>query len=125
MRILLDSHALLWWANEPEKLVPTARLAIADPANEIFASAASVWELGLKAAKHKLRLPRDFESFLLGNGIALLPFTVRHAMESTLLPSIHGDPFDRALLAQCRVESMTFATRDRILSQYGVQILTV
>jgi PIN domain nuclease of toxin-antitoxin system len=125
MRILLDSHTLLWWMDDPTKLKPAARLAIADPKNLVFASAASIWEIGLKVSKGKLRIPLDFSAVLEENGIAHLAFTSAHALESTILPAIHGDPFDRALAAQCRLESMTLATRDGILSGYGVAILDV
>ena len=125
MRILLDSHTLLWWIDDPGKLAPSARLVIADPSTEVFASAASVWELGLKVSKGKLKLPAGFEEELGLNGIASLSFTIRHAAESIKLPPIHGDPFDRALIAQCRLENLTLATRDSILAQYGIPILEV
>lgn len=125
MRILLDSHTLLWWMDDPARLRPAARAAIADPANLVFASAASVWELGLKVSKGKLRLPLEFPTLLQQNGIASLPFTASHALATVLLPAIHGDPFDRALIAQCRLESMTLATRDGMLASYGVAILEV
>jgi len=94
MRILLDSHTLICWIDDPEKLIASARVAIADPTNEIYVSAVSVWELGLKASKGKLRLPPKFDATLGDNGIVSISFTVRHAAESVLLPAIHGDPFD-------------------------------
>jgi PIN domain nuclease of toxin-antitoxin system len=125
MRLLLDSHALLWWMDDPSRLLPAARLAIADPRNLVFASAASVWELGLKIAKGKLRLPAGFHDLLDRNGIGALPFTAQHALASVALPPLHGDPFDRALVAQCQIESLTLATRDRQLGDYGVAILLV
>ncbi len=109
----------------PARLLPSARAAIADPANEVFTSAASIWELGLKVSKGKLRLPLAFHETLRDHGIEPLPFTARHAVESITLPAIHGDPFDRALVAQCRLESLTFATRDGMLSGYGIVILPV
>jgi PIN domain nuclease of toxin-antitoxin system len=125
MRILLDSHTLLWWMDDPEKLKPAARTAIADPSNLVFASAVSIWELGLKVSKGKLRLPLSFHSLLKENGIESLHFTADHALASTILPPIHGDPFDRALVSQCQIESMTLATRDSILGDYGIAILEV
>jgi PIN domain nuclease of toxin-antitoxin system len=125
MRILLDSHTLLWWMEDPSKLKPAARLAIADPKNLVFASAASIWEIGLKISKGKLRVPMNFPALLEESGIGHLAFTATHALESILLPAIHGDPFDRALIAQCRLESMTLATRDGNLSSYGIAILDV
>jgi PIN domain nuclease of toxin-antitoxin system len=125
MRILLDSHALICWMDDPSRLKPVARAAISDPANEVFASSVSIWELGLKAAKAKLRLPQGFENSLWNDGIQPLSFTPAHAVQSIGLPSIHGDPFDRALVAQCIAESLTLATRDHVLGEYGVSLLVV
>ena len=110
---------------DPSRLKPSACAAISDPSNLVFASAASIWELGLKVSKGKLRLPLTFYSLLEENGIGSLPFTSEHAIASTSLPNIHGDPFDRALVAQCRMESMSLATRDSVLGDYGISILSV
>ncbi|MEP2776587.1 MAG: type II toxin-antitoxin system VapC family toxin [Luteolibacter sp.] len=125
MRILLDSHALLWWMGDPAKLTPTARAAIANPENEVFASAVSIWEIGLKRSKGKLVIPDNFADFLPENGITSLPFSAAHAQASVLLPTIHGDPFDRALIAQCQLESLTFATRDAVMADYNIAVLDV
>lgn len=125
MRILLDSHTLLWWMGDPTKIKARARTLIADSANEVFASAASIWELGLKVSKGKLRLPLAFHETLGDHGIRTLPFTASHAMASISLPAIHGDPFDRALVAQCRLENLTLATRDDMLGDYGIPVLEV
>ena len=125
MRILLDSHAWLWWLDDPSKLSPTARAEIANPANAVFASAVSIWELGLKVSKGKLRLPLGFHELLAEHGIQSLPFVASHAIESIALPEIHGDPFGRALVAQCRLENLTLATRDRVLADYGIPVLAV
>jgi PIN domain nuclease of toxin-antitoxin system len=124
MRILLDSHVLLWWMDDPSKLSPKARAEISNPANAVFASAVSIWELGLKVSKGKLRLPLGFHETLGEHGIQSLSFIASHAIESIALPDIHGDPFDRALVAQCRLESLTLATRDRVLADYGIPVLT-
>lgn len=123
MRLLLDSHVLIWWMDDPERLKPAARVAIADPSNLVFASAASIWEIGLKVSKGKLRLPLDFYKLLPERGIELVEMKAAHAIESTTLPAIHGDPFDRALVAQCRLESMTLVTRDAVLGDYGIATL--
>lgn len=125
MRILLDSHALLWWMGDPEKLSPSARAAIANPLNEVLASAVSIWEIGLKRSKGKLRIPENFADFLPGNGIAILPFSGAHAQASISLPPIHGDRFDRALIAQCQMESLTFATRDEVMASYNIGVMEV
>ncbi|MES2995948.1 MAG: type II toxin-antitoxin system VapC family toxin [Verrucomicrobiota bacterium] len=125
MRILLDSHTLIWWMGSPEKIRAAARAVISDPQNFVFASAASVWEIGLKVSKNKLTVPPDFHLLLKQNGIEPLSFTAAHAMESIALPAIHGDPFDRALVAQCKLESMTLATRDDVLAGYGIPVMRV
>jgi PIN domain nuclease of toxin-antitoxin system len=123
MRLLLDSHVLIWWMDEPEKLRPSARVAISDPSNLVFASVASIWEIGLKVSKGKLRLPLEFHRQLPAHGIEILDMKAAHAIESTRLPAIHGDPFDRALVAQCRLESLTLVTRDALLGDYGIAIV--
>lgn len=125
MRILLDSHTLLWWMGDLERLKPSARAAITNPENEVFASAVSIWEIGLKRSKKKLRIPENFAEFLPENGILILPFSGAHAQASISLPKIHGDPFDRALIAQCQLESLTFATRDSVMKDYNIAVLEV
>ncbi len=125
MRILLDSHTLIWWMDDPSILKPAAKAAISDPTNEVFASSVSIWELGLKVSKAKLRLPHGFEKRLWDDGIQPLSFTPAHAVHSIELPPIHGDPFDRALVAQCLSESLTLATRDDLLANYGVSVMAV
>lgn len=125
MRILLDSHTLLWWMDDPNKIHPSARAEISNPKNEVFASAVSIWEIGLKRSKGKLLIPENFADFLPQNGIQTLPFTAAHAQASISLPTIHGDPFDRALIAQCKLESLTFATRDSIMSHYNISLLGI
>lgn len=123
MRILLDSHTLLWWMDVPEKLKAAARAAIVDPKNEVLASAVSIWAIGLKRSKGKLRIPENFANFLPENGILTLPFTAAHARASISLPPIHGDLFDRALIAQCQLESLTFATRESVMGDYNIAVL--
>jgi len=125
MRILLDSHALLWWMDDPSRIRSAARAEISHPRNEVFTSAVSIWEIGLKCAKGKLRIPENFADFLPANGIQILPFTGAHAQASIQLPPHHGDPFDRALIAQCQIESLTFATRDAIAARYQVSLLEI
>lgn len=125
MRILLDSHTALWWMDDPEKIHPKARDAIRNPKNTVFLSAVSTWELGLKVSKGKLLLPSDFPQRMAEDGIEELPFTNAHAIAAISLPPFHGDPFDRALIAQCMEESLTFATRDGIAAEYRITVLPV
>jgi len=117
MRLLCDSHVLVWWLDDPLKLAPKARAAIADPDNEVFFSAASVWELGLKIAKGKLRMPKGYVDELRADGFDELPVTVEHAEAATTLPAVHGDPFDRMLIAQTLLENLVLVTRDEFIQQ--------
>lgn len=123
MRVLLDSHVLLWWLDDPARLVPAARLVISARENDVFFSAASVWELGLKSAKGKLRLPATFVATLMRDGFSPLAVSVPHTERALSLPPLHGDPFDRLLLAQALVENLLFMTRDDALRAYPVPTL--
>lgn len=101
MRILLDMHAFLWFYSGDERLSPTAKAFIADPANECFLSIASVWEVGIKTSIGKLELRVDFAGlagFMAANGIELLPITFGHIQQLQQLPFHHRDPFDRLLI---------------------------
>jgi PIN domain nuclease of toxin-antitoxin system len=121
MRLLADSHVLIWWAENPARLTPAARAAIADPANEVLMSAASLWEIGLKVAKGKLAVPANFAAVLRADGFVDLPIHARHAERALTLPPVHGDPFDRMLIAQAMDEGLTLVSRDRWVAAYGVR----
>ena len=121
MRILLDTHVLLWAAGMPERLPPDARALIEDTANEPYFSAASLWEVAIKSGlgRDDFRVdPRVLRRALLENGYAELPITGAHAVAVDLLPPIHGDPFDRLLVAQAQIEAMTLLTADEIVARY-------
>lgn len=122
--LLLDTHVVLWWLDDPELIAAPAREAIADGENDVFVSAASAWEVAIKTALGKLRSPDDLEAALEAAGFAALPITVRHALAVRDLPDVHQDPFDRILAAQARVEGLTLVTRDSRLGQYGEGVLT-
>lgn len=121
---LMDSHTALWAVTAPEKLARPARLLLADGNNAVFFSPATVWELSLKAAKGKLKLPDQFEAELLAQNFVELPIISRHARSSTNLPMYHGDPFDRLLVAQALAERLILVTRDTMLSSYGVAVVS-
>jgi PIN domain nuclease of toxin-antitoxin system len=123
MRILADSHVLIWWLDNPTKLNPLVRAAIQDPDNEVFFSAASIWEIGLKTAKGHLRIPTPIVPLLKSDGFTELPVTAAHASSAMELPPIHADPFDRMLIAQTLSEGLLLATRDRLIVQYDVPVL--
>ncbi|NDC74569.1 type II toxin-antitoxin system VapC family toxin [bacterium] len=121
MRLLADSHVLIRWAENPAQLTPAARAAIADPNNEVFMSAASLWEIGLKVAKGKLRVPANFAQMLRLGGFADLPVHARHAERALTLHPVHGDPFGRMLVAQALEEGLTLVSCDQWIASYGMR----
>jgi PIN domain nuclease of toxin-antitoxin system len=124
MRLLLDSHALLWALHAPEKLAPAARKAIEDGGNPTFFSAASIWELSIKCSKGLLEIDDEFMEFINEAGFVELPVRAIHAWSVQSLPPVHSDPFDRILVAQAQSEQLTLVTRDQFLRQYEIPILT-
>jgi len=121
MRLLADSHVLIRWAENPAQLTPAARAAIADPNNEVFMSAASLWEIGLKVAKGKFRVPANFAQMLRLGGFADLPVHARQAERALTLPPVHGDPFGRMLVAQALEEGLTLVSCDQWIAIYGMR----
>jgi PIN domain nuclease of toxin-antitoxin system len=121
VKLLLDTHLLLWAAGQPERLSTAARELVNDPRNELLFSAASLWEI---AIKHGLRRedfrvePRVLRRGLLDNGYAELAVTSQHAVSIDSLPLVHKDPFDRMLLAQAVTEGITLLTSDANLARY-------
>lgn len=121
MKLLLDTHLLLWGAAGSERLPPTARDLMADPENELLFSAASLWEIAIKRGLNR----RDFQvdarvlrRGLIDNGYTELPISSDHAVALEGLPAIHRDPFDRMLVAQAIVEGVTLLTDDAVVAQY-------
>lgn len=125
MTLLLDSHVLLWALHAPEKLCPEARRIIEDPANTIFFSAGSVWELALKAAKGKLTLPDQWLEAAREMGFQELPITAKDGAASANLPWHHNDPFDRLFIAQAASRRWRFASRDALVRLYSVDVVPV
>ena len=124
MRLLLDSHVFLWWkAADPRLSSPMVR-AIAE-AEEVFVSAATAWELGLKVSLGKLRRPESVEDGIAAAGFTELPVRFRHTREAVVLPPHHHDPFDRMLVAQALCEGLTLMTHDDEITQYEVAVLRV
>ena len=120
MRILLDTHLLLWWLASSRQLSRQAEQIIADPENEVYVSAASIWELSIKEALGRIHgNPIEIEAALEPSGFIPLPITGKHAAHVSQLPLYHRDPFDRILIAQSMVEPLKFLTHDRPLAQYG------
>ena len=124
MRLLLDTHALLWALSAPQQLPASLRRAIQAAENDVYASLASAWEIAIKAALGKIEFDvRSLERMLAATGFQILDISLQHAVRVAELPLHHGDPFDRMLVAQALSESMVLVTRDRALRQYGVRIL--
>ena len=117
-RILLDTHLLLWAVSEPRKLPKEARRLIDEA--EVFVSAASIWEVGIKAAPGKLAAdPSELLAEVEPAGFQLLPVGGDHAAAVSLLPALHEDPFDRMLIAQAKTEPLLLLTNDASLPAYG------
>lgn len=121
MKLLLDTHLLLWAAGQPDQLSATARLLLDDPQNELLFSAASLWEVAIKSSLGRddfLVDPRLLRRGLLDNGYIELSITSEHAVAVDGLPPIHKDPFDRILVAQSIVEGIALLTTDPLVAQY-------
>lgn len=125
MNLLLDSHTLLWALHDPARLVADARAAVSDSRRAVYYSAASAWELEIKASKGKLTLPEDWLATADETGFLQLPITASDARRSAHLPWHHSDPFDRLLIAQALSHGLRIATRDPLIAAYDVPVLTV
>jgi PIN domain nuclease of toxin-antitoxin system len=123
VRLLLDSNALFWTLVEPSRLSPHATREIEDESNEIFVSAVSAWELGVKRAKGKLDMPEDLTSMLAKKNFDHLPVTMPHALAVESLPHQHHDPFDRILIAQAQIENLVLVTSDREMRHYPIAVM--
>lgn len=123
MKLLLDTHAALWFLSGDERLGDNARRHIADGSNRVLLSAAVVWEIGIKRALGKLSVPDEYLTLLLDAGVQPLPISVAHAAAVEHLPSHHRDPFDRMLVSQASIEGAALVSRDEALRPYGVTLI--
>lgn len=122
-RLLLDTHALIWWLSDVSELADSARAEIADPRNDIFVSAITGWEIAVKRAKGRITAPRNLGALVEERGFIHLPLTFHHAERAGDLPMHHRDPFDRFLIAQAQAEGLVLVTRDARIPLYGVRTL--
>lgn len=125
MKLLLDTHLLLWAAGDPRRLPARARALIKDPGNELIFSAASLWEIAIKRGLERddFRVdPRLLRRGLLDNGYSELAITSEHAVALDRLPPIHKDPFDHILVAQAMVEGVALLTVDPVVAKYGTPV---
>jgi PIN domain nuclease of toxin-antitoxin system len=126
LRLLLDTHCWLWMVGEPQRLSESSRQLLRDPESDLFFSAASAWEIAIKFAIGRLRLPQPpavlVEQWMEEDRLNALPILHAHALRAGELPLHHRDPFDRLLIAQAEIEKLTLLTADRELTRYGVDI---
>ncbi len=127
MKVLLDTHALLWWLLDEPEMSNQARAIIADPGNEILVSSASAWEIATKFRLGKIphigNLVQTLPEMLQKARMDVLPVSLAHALAAGNLPGPHRDPFDRMLIAQSRIEDLPFVTKDPVFKEYLPNIL--
>ena len=123
MRLILDTHAALWWLSGDRRFGATAEEEITDPSNWVLLSAAVVWEVAIKRSLDKLEAPDDLAATLLAGGAQPLPIAVEHAAAVETLPRHHRDPFDRLLIAQAIVERAALVSHDAAFSAYDVRVV--
>jgi len=125
MRLLLDTHAFIWWDRETGKLPGRVHDACQDNKNTLYLSIASVWEIQIKMGIGKLRFERPLACIIeeqIANGMEILPVKLPHLWQLTDLPQVHNDPFDRLLIAQAVVEDMHLISADRVFSSYPIKL---
>jgi PIN domain nuclease of toxin-antitoxin system len=123
MRLLMDTHALLWWVADDARLPSRIDPLLNDPANEVFVSAASAWEIAIKTRSGKLDpgpLRQDLTAEIERQGFQPLPILLVHAERAGALPPHHSDPFDRMLVAQAQAENLRLVSKERLFDRYGV-----
>lgn len=123
MRLILDTHVILWWLTDDATLSSDIKDMI-DTELDVFVSAATLWEVSIKTSLGKLG-PADLPERILASGLRELPITAMHGITAGRLPAIHRDPFDRMLIAQAKTEGLTLLTRDEQIAKYDVSLLLV
>ncbi len=127
MRVLLDTHVFLWWINDDPHLSARARTVMTGAEHTLYFSAASGWEIAIKARIGKLTLPAEPAPFIAhelhNNRIRPLPMQLNHALHTYALPMLHRDPFDRILIAQSQLENLPILTVDHFITQYAVDTI--
>jgi PIN domain nuclease of toxin-antitoxin system len=127
MKLLLDTHIFIWWADQPEKLSPAALSALEDETNELLLSVASIWEMQIKIQLGKLKLSLPLKELVKNqqetNDLTVSPVALTHVLALDALPFHHKDPFDRLLIAQGILEGLTVVTADSQFSAYSVKLL--
>lgn len=124
MRLLLDTHVILWWLGDSPEL-PDEIKDLLDTESSIYVSAVSPWEIAIKQSLGKLPGPEDLAERVRDTQFTPLPITAGHGVRAGRLPQHHRDPFDRVLVAQAQTEGMTIVTRDKWISHYDIPVLPV
>jgi len=124
VRLLLDTHVAIWFFEDPALIADEARLAIEDPSNVSYLSAASVWEWAVKQSLGRISLPEAIDVGAVRAGFEELPVTWAHGRAAAALPAMHSDPFDRMLVAQAIEGGFVLVTRDAKITQYGVATMS-
>lgn len=127
MRLLLDTHAFMWWNSEPERIPSDTLTLLQNPDHELFLSLVSLWEMQIKIQLGKLTLREDLEIIVQyeqeRNNLKLITITLPHILKLKDLPYYHKDPFDRLLIAQSQVENATLISRDSVFKDYDCSVM--
>ena len=127
MRILLDTHAFLWWITGDQRLSQRSSECISDGSNELFFSVASGWEIAIKAGLGRIDIPDPLDRFvsehLFRNHMDVLAIQLSHALHVITLPQFHRDPFDRMLISQAQIERLPILSSDKLLAAYDVEVI--
>ena len=127
MKVLLDTHTFLWWITADNRLSSSAREFITNGDNELFLSAATGWEIAIKAQLGRIKLPKGPHSFIAEqlrlNSIQSLPIHMSHALHIYSLPNHHRDPFDRMIIAQAQLEDLPILTMDSQIARYEIKVI--
>ena len=127
MRILLDTHAFLWWITGDQRLSQRSIECISDGSNELFFSVASGWEIAIKAGLGRIDIPDPLDRFvsehLFRNHMDVLAIQLSHALHVITLPQLHRDPFDRMLISQAQIEKLPILSSDKLLAAYDVEVI--
>lgn len=117
---LLDTHIFIWWMENDKKLSKEIISILSEPNDQVFLSVVSVWEIIIKQAKKRLKVPDDIEGGIHDSGFKLIPITLRHVLAVKKLPFYHKDPFDRMLIAQAKAENLNLITTDQKIKKYDI-----
>ena len=123
MKYLLDTQVFIWWMEENKRLPQKIKFIIDDPTNRIFISVVTPWEIIIKRKLKKLKVPKNFENYLMKEVFKIVPIYILHVLNVEQLPHHHKDPFDRVLVSQAKAEKLTLITSDPKIWKYNISLL--